>query len=155
VAARPDPALARLARWGRKHRTAVASLVALLATGLVTTSVGLILVNQQRDRAIKAEGEAKSNLARAEEGERQAKQSESEARAVLSFFQDKVLAAGRPEGQEGGLGRNVTLREAVDAAESSIATDFADQPTVEASIRNTLGNTYDWRFANRPLRPLK
>ena len=31
---------------------------------------------------------------------------------MLSFFRDKVLAAARPRGQDGGLGREVTLREA-------------------------------------------
>ena len=29
---------------------------------------------------------------------------------MLSFFQDKILAAARPEGEEGGLGLEVTLR---------------------------------------------
>ncbi len=37
----------------------------------------------------------------------------------------------------------MTLREAIDQAEPSIATDFATQPEVEAAIRETLGTTYD------------
>ena len=40
---------------------------------------------------------------------------------MLGFFQDQVLSAARPEGQEGGLGKDVTLRRAVDAAEPKIA----------------------------------
>ena len=36
----------------------------------------------------------------------------------------------------------MTLRAALDAAESSIAADFATQPKVEAAIRDTLGTTY-------------
>src|SRR4029079_14024305 len=68
----------------------------------------------------------------------------SETKAVLGFFQDKVLAAARPLGQEGGLGKDVTLRAAVDAAESSIASEFAGQPIVEAAIRITLGVSYGY-----------
>jgi tetratricopeptide (TPR) repeat protein len=149
VSARQDPPLARAARWGRKHRTAVASAVVLLATGLTATMAALVLVNREReqtvherDRAIKAEGAAVSNMALAQEQERKAKRSESEARTILSFLQNKVLAAARPEGEEGGLGHDVLLRAAVDTAEASIAEDFHDQPAVEAAIRETLGGSY-------------
>ena len=43
---------------------------------------------------------------------------------VLGFLQDHVLAAARPEGQRGGLGKDVTVRAAVDAAEPTIAGAF-------------------------------
>jgi serine/threonine protein kinase len=149
VTARPDSALARASRWGRKHSTAVASLGMLLKTGLAASSAGLVLINEERiktghalDRALKAEGQATANLASAREQGQRAKQSEAEARAVLSFFQDKVLAAGRPEDQDGGLGPEVTLRKALDKAEASVAGQFADQPTVEASLRSTMGESY-------------
>ena len=55
-----------------------------------------------------------------------------------------MLAAARPEGQEGGLGKDVTIRKAVDAAEPKIAAAFRDQPTVEASVRSVLGTTYHY-----------
>ena len=82
------------------------------------------------------------NLTRAEAEEKKAQRSEAEARAILTFFQQKVVAAARPEGQEGGAGRSVTLREALDKAEPSIAKDFAERPVVEAAIRNALGTSY-------------
>ena len=91
----------------------------------------------QRNRAIKAEQTARGEEAKT-------KQSEAEAKAVLSFFRDKVLAAARPEGQEGGLGKDVKLRAAVDAAEAAIGQAFADQPTVEAAVRETLGEGYHY-----------
>ena len=47
-----------------------------------------------------------------------------------------------PKGQEGGLSRDATVREALDRAEPEIATAFAGEPLVEASIRNTLGVSY-------------
>jgi len=61
---------------------------------------------------------------------------------VLGFLKDDVLAAARPEGQEGGLGVEVTVRKAVDAAEPNIAQAFKDQPIVEADVRDTLGTSY-------------
>jgi serine/threonine protein kinase len=90
---------------------------------------------EQRDRAVAAEGRAK-----AEEGK--ARRSAAEARAVLSYFEDQVLAAARPQGQEGGQGTEVTIRQALDAAAPKIAAAFRDQPAVEASVRRVLGQTY-------------
>ena len=87
------------------------------------------------------------------EEETKAKQSAEDVKAVLDYFQSKMLSAGRPENQEGGLGIDVTLRQAVDAAEPAIAEAFADRPLVEASIRDTLGTTYwylgEWASAIR------
>ena len=61
---------------------------------------------------------------------------------MLEFFENRVLAAVRPKDWEGGLGIDATIRAAVDAAEPGIRESFADQPRVEASIRNTLGQSY-------------
>ena len=61
---------------------------------------------------------------------------------MLGFFQDQVLSAARPEGLEGGLGKDVTIRRAIDVAEPKIATAFPDQPITEASVRSVLGETY-------------
>jgi hypothetical protein len=91
---------------------------------VVTSAIGL----WQAVRATREEGNARH--------------SEIETRAVLTFFRDKILAAGRLQGQNGGLGRDVSLREALDAAEPGIAADFAEKPTVEAAIRDTLGASY-------------
>src|SRR5262249_33101168 len=49
--------------------------------------------------------------------------------------------AGR-KGQNGGLGRDVTLRDAIAASLPALATDFADQPLVEARLRMTLGTSF-------------
>jgi len=89
----------------------------------------------ERDRAVAAEAFAKAEEVRAN-------RSAAEAHSVLRFFDTHVLAAARPQGQEGGLGREVTIRQAVDAALAKIAGGFPDQPTVEASIRDELGWTY-------------
>jgi len=120
-----------LRKLARRHRTGltIAALFAvLLVAGAAVSIWQAVRANAERDRALKAEGNAQNSA--------------TEAQAVLAFFQDKVLSAGRPEGEEGGLGKDVTLRQALDAAEPKIAAAFADQPLIEASIRNALGITY-------------
>jgi serine/threonine protein kinase/tetratricopeptide (TPR) repeat protein len=43
-----DPISVRLLRWGRHHRTLVASLVALLLTSVVALSAGVVVVDRER-----------------------------------------------------------------------------------------------------------
>src|SRR5262249_34941075 len=93
-------------------------------------------------RALAAEAQARTHLGKAQAEEAKARTSAAEARAVLEFFQSKVLAAARPKDDAGGLSRDATIRAALDAAEPEIAGAFRDQATVEASIRNALGETY-------------
>jgi tetratricopeptide (TPR) repeat protein/tRNA A-37 threonylcarbamoyl transferase component Bud32 len=89
---------------------------------------------------------AKQEALTAATGETAAKESaqtkEADAKAVLEFFRDRVLAAPRPKGQEGGLGKDVTIRAALDQAEPEIAKTFAGRPLVEASIRHSLAQSY-------------
>jgi serine/threonine protein kinase/tetratricopeptide (TPR) repeat protein len=103
------------------------------------------LAEHERDRAVKAEKAAR-------EGEERTKQSELQARAVLDFFQAKVLSAARPKDWDGGLGVNVTIRAAIDAAEAGIESSFRGNPSVEASIRSSLGTNYlEWGDPNRAI----
>jgi serine/threonine protein kinase/tetratricopeptide (TPR) repeat protein len=166
VEAGPPSAAYRLRKFARKHRAAFITsgafgglliLMALTSTFLAirasraesaATQAFFRVQHEQgkTHRALKRlqdeQGKTQTALARATEGEQKAEQSAAEAKKVLDFFRDKMLAAPRPEGKEGGLGRDVTLRAALDEAESSIASGFADQPIVEAAIRDTLGESY-------------
>jgi len=124
IMARPAEPAERLWRWCQRN-----PLVAAQAGGIALTMVlGTVVATYFAIRATR--------------GERLALQSAAEARAVLTFLRTKVLAAARPEDQDGGLGIKATVREAVDAAEADIRQSFSDQPTVEASIRSTLGSSY-------------
>jgi eukaryotic-like serine/threonine-protein kinase len=114
----------RLRKFARQHRVAIATVWAFATILIAATAVSSWM-------AVRATRE-----------QRRAERAVVEANALLAFFQNKLLSAARPRGQERGLGYEITLREAIDAAESSIATGFAGQPTVEASIRSTLGATY-------------
>jgi tetratricopeptide (TPR) repeat protein len=120
----------QLAEQKKRRRLAVnagAVITAVLTIGFGGTYFGL----KRSERA--REGEI------AQRKTAEAKQ--AEAAAVLKFIDDKVFSAARPKGQEGGLGREVTLRAALEAALPSLATSFRDQPLVEAKLRTTFGNT--------------
>jgi eukaryotic-like serine/threonine-protein kinase len=138
ILARPSSTAYRIGKFAARHHAAVVAAVAVA----VSLFGGTALATWQAMRAREAERAALSARDNAAEQLRQAKRSELRANAVLKFFQDKVLAAARPKGQEGGLSRDVTVREALDRAEPEIPTAFAGEPLVEASIRNTLGVSY-------------
>jgi serine/threonine protein kinase/tetratricopeptide (TPR) repeat protein len=138
VEAGPPSAAYRLRKLARKHRAVLALGAAFGVALAAATAVSV----WQAARAVWAEVQAQTNLVKARDGEKRAQQSESETKSVLDFFQNRILAAARPKNLDGGLGIHATIREAIDAAESKIGQSFADQPTVEASIRNTLGVSY-------------
>ena len=133
VEAGPPSAAYKLGKLARKHRVALATIGAFAALLLVASATSLYL-------ALAAGRAEKTALAEAAKSKR----SEAESRAVLDFFRTKVLVAARPLGYEGGLGNDVTLRAAVDAAEPGIAKSFAGQPLIEASIRDTLAESYSF-----------
>jgi hypothetical protein len=149
VSAGREPLPRRARRWARRHRTAVTAA----AVGVLASVVGLAAVaavQSQANRELQtANGKTARALAEAT-GAKQATEAalvESEAsrkraEAVLRFLKGDVLAAARPRGQEGGLGKDVTVRASVDAAEPKIAGAFKDQPAVEAYVRDALGQTY-------------
>jgi serine/threonine-protein kinase len=51
VEAYPEPWTKKLARWAKKHRSAVAAAAVVLATTLVGLAVGYVLVRRERDEA--------------------------------------------------------------------------------------------------------
>jgi serine/threonine protein kinase len=124
VTARPPSQLYRLGKLVRRNKLAFAAGTAVMLALLA----GIVVSTWQATRARRAE--------------QAAKEEKDSAEAVLQFFRDKVLAAGRPEGQKGGLGKDVTLRQAIDAAEAEIAKSFTNRPLVEAAIRKTIGESY-------------
>lgn len=72
---------------------------------------------------------------------RKAQRGEADSKDVLAFIRNHLLSAGRPR-DVGGLGKDVTLRKAADAADAEVAKAFADRPLAEASTRVLLGSTY-------------
>ena len=112
---------------------------------------------KEREQARTAEAEAKKLLEQVSEARQDAEEereqarldkearqrSEQDTKAVLTFLQDNLLAPGRPKvWLNGDAPKDITLHQAVDAAEAKVAATFADRPLVEASIRMVLGSSY-------------
>jgi serine/threonine protein kinase/tetratricopeptide (TPR) repeat protein len=151
----------RLRKFGRKHRSALltaATVVGLLIAGL-TISIwqaararraekAALTALDEKEQARAAEAEQRRL---AEANEKTAKEREAESRAVLDFLENHILAAARPEGQQGGLGHEVTLRRALVAALPFVETSFDDQPLIEARLRMTIGWSFislgEWQMA--------
>src|SRR5205085_2691029 len=97
----------------RKRRRVVLiagrALAAVLAAGVVGTTIGLVRADRARKEEAAARGEAEGRRVEADEARRRAEAKQAETAAVLGFFEKKVLAAARPKDQEGGLGWDVKL----------------------------------------------
>ena len=124
IVARPIGRLARGWRWCQRNR-AVAAMLALVAAVIAGSLLVLTFafLNAQRQRQI-------------------AEQREAGERAIAEFYESYVLAAARPQGYWGGLGRNATLKEALDHAAPHLDEAFRGQPEIEAEVRSHLGMTY-------------
>jgi hypothetical protein len=144
ILARPPSLAYRLAKFGRRNRAAVLALSTIAAALLLGTTVAV----WQAVAATSARNDALSAFSAETEAKRQADAKEAETRAVLDFVEKRIMAAARPEGQAGGLGHEVTLRLALEAALPVVDTSFAGQPLVEARMRMTLGDSF--RYLGEP-----
>jgi serine/threonine protein kinase len=147
VLARRPSTRYRLSKFVRRNRVGVVSGAAI-AVGLVLSTViavmGLVSAldaaneaRRERDAARAARVAEAQQRERAEVAEQDAKQEASRARAVSEFLQD-VLAAPSPYRE----GRDVRVEDLLELASSSASDALAGQPEEEASIRRTLGRTY-------------
>ncbi len=78
VTAYAEPALARLARWGRRHRTLVAAAATLLMIAVAGLSVGTLLLGQANARTERERRLAQANFQRAEDNFRKAREAVDE-----------------------------------------------------------------------------
>jgi eukaryotic-like serine/threonine-protein kinase len=112
ITARPPSTSYRLKKLVQRNRAAVLTAVAVA----LALMAGTAIATWQALRATRAERDA---LAR-----------EAETKAMLSFVKDRILAAARPEGLRGGLGREVTLKKAIESALPFVKQSFPDQPLI-------------------------
>jgi tetratricopeptide (TPR) repeat protein len=138
IRARPIQAWERALKWVRR-RPAVAALLALV---VFVTALGFGLLERARRQAEADKVEIAKQKDIAQANETAAIQREAEAKAVLEFFENRIFAAARPEGQAGGLGHDVSLRRAVEASLPFVEKSFTNQPLVEARLRLTLGTSF-------------
>jgi non-specific serine/threonine protein kinase/serine/threonine-protein kinase len=120
VEAAPPSTAYRLSKFARKHRVGLAAAAAFL--GLM--AAGVVVTSWMAVRASRAE---------------------AEARAVNAFLRDDLLAQASAT-QQASPGTkpdpDLKVRAALDRAATRIGGKFTGQPLVEASIRQTIGDTY-------------
>jgi tetratricopeptide (TPR) repeat protein len=127
VMARSDSGWYLLRKTLRRNRGAVtAAGVGLL---VACYSFGLLGYLYQRESALLDETEAALTAS-----ERHRKS----AVGIAEFLTDDLLAAVSPAER----GRDVTMREVLDAASASLESRFQDEPELKARIHVTLGKTY-------------
>ncbi|MHC4088889.1 MAG: tetratricopeptide repeat protein [Planctomycetota bacterium] len=114
ILARPPSAIYQFAKFAKRNRALVGGAVGMLI---------LLVV-----------GFAGTSL-----GMKRAQRAEAKARAINDFLVEDLLAVADPE----KMGKDVTVRQALDAAAKSIQNgSLAGQSEVEAAVRVTLGQTY-------------
>jgi serine/threonine protein kinase/tetratricopeptide (TPR) repeat protein len=166
ILARPPSTGYRLRKLVQRNRGAVltAAVVAgALVAGTAFSTWQAVRATRAETNALlaaEAEGKAKRDALVAADGERKSKENallaakaeekakddavarETETKAVLDFLEEKVIAAARPKGELGGLGPEVTLRQALAAAAPFVDKGFREQPLIEARLHLTLGRSF-------------
>jgi len=107
--------------------------------GLYLANEGLVgelrAASGAKDVALRETTEA---LKRASAAEGRALEELEASEAILAFLNEDLLNSASPK----HLGREVTVREALDSASAKIEGRFPGRPLIEAAVRTTLGGTY-------------
>ena len=134
IDARPPSTWYQVSKFAKRNRAIVGAVVAILVVllgGIVGTSIGLV-------RAIEARKSEARQKVRAEEERAEAARQAEIAQAVVRFLTSDLLASAAPE----NAGKDVTIKQMLDTASASLASNFEDAPEVEAFVRLTIGSTY-------------
>lgn len=134
IAARPPSTAYQLKKFAQRNKpvvAGVASVVITLVLGVAATSWQAVAATHESQRAQQAETDAKRdrNLAQREA---------ANATASMQILVGMLEAVSPAE----SLGREPTVREALDAAAASIADLAQGNAVVEATVCNTLGTVY-------------
>jgi tetratricopeptide (TPR) repeat protein len=137
VTAYQEPWTYRLRRWGRRHRTWVASAAVLLVTSVVALTIGLILLGKKQDEVVQQRNAAQT-------AEANTKKSAVKLAHVKTFLLKDLLEQAAPENNP--IHKEITVREAVDRAarqlDANVSGPLHDQPDLQAALREAIGNTY-------------
>jgi tetratricopeptide (TPR) repeat protein len=128
VTAGPPSTLYRMRKYARRHRPLVTGLAAVLVV-LLAGIAGIVVF------AVKADRQART------------------VQAVADFLNKDLLGS---VALQQAMSQQVTVHSILDTASAQLEGKFANKPLVEASIRQTLGQTYielgDYRQAEPHLR---
>lgn len=135
VTARREPALVRLARWGRRNKTFVVGAIAALLVGVVALGIGTLLLGQKNQQV-------RTERDKAQEAETQAKMEAAKNKAISRFLTEELLGQASPERNARGL--KLTVEQLLDRVAKKIdeKPDLAGGPETEATVRLTIGETY-------------
>jgi serine/threonine protein kinase len=141
IAAKRDSAWYVVQKTLRRYRLAAAAGMALLVVVSAAAVALAFLYNHaeqqaglartERDRAATAEQVARDESSRA--------RTEARKATLVSNFLRELLQSANPKAM---LGTDVRVRDALDAAAARVARDLGDEPSVEAKVRMTIGQTY-------------
>jgi tetratricopeptide (TPR) repeat protein len=150
VSAGPPSPTYRLKKLISKYRGAAvaASLViGALVAGFLATTVSWRRAVAAEKNAVEAWGAERDQRAEAElqrdkarAAERRAREAEAVANAVNAFVRDDLLAQANPRFNP--RQQQVTVEQVLRKAAGEVPRRFADQPRVEAAIRQTIGETF-------------
>jgi serine/threonine protein kinase/tetratricopeptide (TPR) repeat protein len=140
IVARPPSRVYKLRKFVQRNRGVVLTTL-VVAVALVA---GTAIATWQALRATRAEATAVASAAAEKTAREDAQTREAQTKEVLTFVEKKIFAAARPKDQDGGLGYDVKLADALKSALPFVKKSFPKQPLVEARLRMTLGQSlYD------------
>jgi eukaryotic-like serine/threonine-protein kinase len=142
VRAYPEPGYLKAGRWLRHHGRLVTRAIGLLMTVVPLSLIIAVNREEARQQADRQRDEIRAQKELAEANEKTALERQAATQAVLDFVENRILAAVRPQRQDGGLGWEVTLRDAVESALPYVGDSFHKQPLIEARLRTTLGLSF-------------
>lgn len=125
VSAQKDTRLYRARKFAARNRGAVAAAVVVAASMIAGMSATLWQADRARAESVRAEGER------------------DKAERITEFLQN-MIGAGDPSWYTRGArpGPSTTILDAVNQVAGRVSEQFEGQPDAEASIRRTIGNTY-------------
>ncbi len=133
--------LAELKKWVLRNRALAATVSGGAALVLALSTAGSLLLARKNEQLRSTNDDLTSANTQLEAKTHEAQRERDVARAINDFLNDDLLASVAPSARK-GRGKDVSMREALDAAAERIGGRFAGQPEVEAAIRATLGDTY-------------
>ncbi|MFZ4574218.1 MAG: serine/threonine-protein kinase, partial [Phycisphaerales bacterium] len=120
LAAGPESAAYRFRKFVRRRRTFVIA-AALVILAVVVGSVGLVVGLVRAREAVAAETFERKR-----------------AESTIAFLQGMLESVDPQKAQ----GRDITVRDILDDAASKVGTRFSNDPVLEASMREVIGETY-------------
>jgi len=142
IAARPVSAVYNLRMFARRNRAVVVGIAAVflvLVLGVVATSYGFAEASAAR-RVAEAEAErARRAEVEATDARDAARREAARALAVKRFLIDDMLGSADPETN---FQRDVTVRDALDAAAGRVERAFEEDPVAQVELHGTIGRIY-------------